>query len=270
MDYEMYCKETCGIVKKTGQFIKNELGKVRDHQIEDKDKNSLVSYVDKQAEISLVQELGALLPEASFITEEETVENRASGLEWIIDPLDGTTNFLHGIPHFAVSVALAVEGQLVLGVILDVCKDEIYYAWQGGGAYTNGKSIQVSTTKKLVHSIVATGFPYRIPDHEIVMQTFSHFVRDARGIRRWGAAALDLAFVACGRFDAYYEDNLNSWDIAAGAIIVEEAGGHVTDFSNGKDYLQRKQIIASNGAIHQEVTDIVQRYFTPSYKESMS
>ena len=270
MDYQKYCKETCGIVKKTGQFIKNELGKVSDHQIEDKDKNSLVSYVDKQAEISLVKELGTLLPEASFITEEETVENQASDLEWIIDPLDGTTNFLHGIPHFAVSVALAAKGQLVLGVILDVCKNEIYYAWKGGGAYMNERAIQVSANKKLAQSIVATGFPYRIPDHETVIQTFSHFVRDARGIRRWGAAALDLAFVACGRFDVYYEDNLNSWDIAAGAIIVEEAGGHVTDFSDGKDFLRRKQIIASNGTIHQEVTKIVQSYFAPSYKESIT
>jgi myo-inositol-1(or 4)-monophosphatase len=260
-DYNNICMQCLPIIRKVGEFIKQEDGKVERHQIETKSINSLVSYVDKGAEVMLVDALSKILPEAGFITEEETVEQGGKDIEWIIDPLDGTNNFLHGVPHYAISVGLKVHHELVVGIVLDPIKEELFYASKGNGAFLNDKTIRVSSTPLLKDSLVGTGFPYTIEDVAPLIRTLGHFMRYARGVRRMGAAALDLAYVACGRFDTYYETTLNAWDIAGGAVILTEAGGQLSDFNGGDDYLFGEQLIASNGLIHAEVLDAVRKNF---------
>lgn len=261
-ELKILCGKSCEVVKNVGDFLKQELGKVSAGAIETKSLNSLVSYVDKTAEEQLVQGLSAILPEATFLTEEETVEQKDGTFQWIIDPLDGTTNFLHQLPFFSISVALQHKKETVLGIVLEVNREECFYGWKGGGAFLNGKKIKVSATESLSDSLIATGFPYY--DYERIqpfLKTLEVFMRETRGVRRFGSAALDLAYVACGRFDAFYEYSLNAWDIAGGAIIVEEAGGKVMDFSGGGDYLFGKEIIAVNREISAAFFKVIQSSF---------
>lgn len=256
------CQETIKIVTETADFLRTELGKVQTGDIETKSLNSLVSYVDKTAERQLVSKLSTLLPDAVFLTEEETVEQKKGEYRWIIDPLDGTTNFLHQVPMFAVSVALQHHDQTVLGVVYEVNRSECFYAWKGGGAFLNGRPIKVSDTQTLSESLLATGFPYY--DFKWIdpyLNTFRHFIQNTRGVRRCGAAAVDLAYVAAGRFDGFYEYSLSAWDMAAGVIIIQEAGGQVTDFFGGADYLFGKNIIAGNPAIFQEISGVIKNEF---------
>ena len=260
-DYENICHQCIPIVRDVGAFIAEELGNVRSEQIEVKEENSLVSYVDKEAEKTLVRALGQILPEATFITEENTVSQSVSDHVWIIDPLDGTTNFLQGIPHFAVSVGLEVRGEIVVGLVLEVNSGELFYAWQGGGAYLNGKSIQVAQKSYLKNTIIGTGFPYNIDEVTPLMIALEQLVIKGHGIRRMGAAALDLAYVACGRLDCYYETGLNAWDVAGGAIIVKEAGGVIIDFTGGKEYLYGNQVIAANASLAPLVQEILSAAF---------
>lgn len=263
-DYKKLCLEAIEVIKKTSAFIQGEMNMVSKNEIETKGLNSLVSYVDKEAEIMLVEGLGSLLPNSGFITEENTVQQDSKQYTWIIDPLDGTNNFLHGIPHFAISVALMVDDRIIIGMVEDICKKQCYYAWQGGGAFRENVPIKVSETSKVSESLIATGFPYKVEDVAPLIRTLGHFMRYARGIRRYGAAALDLAYVASGRFDCYYETTLNVWDVAAGALIVQEAGGKVTDFRGEHDYLFGREIIVANPFIHPEVQRIVSKNFVSS------
>lgn len=260
-DYKNITTSCLPIVRNVGEFIKREVDKVKTKDIETKGINSLVSYVDKTAEMMLVEQLSKILPEAGFITEEKTVEQGGKSVEWIIDPLDGTNNFLHAIPHYAVSVGLKVGAELVAGIVLEPNSGELFYASLGQGAFMNGKPIHVSQTPTLSDAMVATGFPYTVDDVAPLIRTLGHFMRYARGVRRLGAAALDLAYIACGRFDTYYETTLNAWDVAGGAVIVKEAGGQLTDFSGGDNYLFGEQLIASNSKIHQEVLKAVRKNF---------
>jgi myo-inositol-1(or 4)-monophosphatase len=242
-------------------FIRSEVGKVSSGEIEIKERNSLVSYVDKKAEMILVEALKSLLPDPGFITEEDTVDNSKCDYTWVIDPLDGTTNFLQEIPIFSVSVGLAYHGEFVLGYIVDIMHDDHYYAWKDGGAWLNGKRIHVSSTTDLSEAIVGTGFPYHDPGKlNVLAEMFQEVLIAARGIRRLGSAALDLAYVASGKLDAFYETTLNAWDIAAGVIIVREAGGTVTDFNDEGDFVSRKQLIASNSSLHNDLGTIVRRH----------
>jgi myo-inositol-1(or 4)-monophosphatase len=255
-DYKKLCELSIPIVRAVGSFIRQELGKVSNEQIEIKERNSLVSYVDKEAEKQLVVGLKTVL-----ITEEGTVEQGGASALWIIDPLDGTSNFLHNIPHFAVSVGLQIDGILRVGVVLDVMREECFYAWEGGGAFLNNAPISISSTFGVDKSIIGTGFPYDPVHVRPLMDTLEYFVTHGRGIRRMGAAALDLAYVACGRLDAYYESTLHSWDIAGGALIVKEAGGVVSDFDGGETYLDSGRIIVANAALHKEVQSILSDNF---------
>ncbi len=246
------------IVADTAAYIRKELGEVQEDHVEEKEMNSLVSYVDKTAESMLVESLGMLLPEAGFITEEETEDDTEQDWTWIIDPLDGTTNFLFQIPYFCVSVALQKGEEIVMGIVHDVMHDEQYFATKGGGATINEHPIHVTTKKHLADILVATGFPY---DNEYDMDSLAiivkNFLKRARGIRRLGAAALDLCFVAAGRLGTYYETSLNVWDVAAGALIVQEAGGVVTDFEGGNDYLFGNNIVACPSHLHKEMLEII-------------
>lgn len=240
------------ISRKAGDFIRTQVGLVQTSDIEEKDRNSLVSYVDKGAEKMLVEGLNRLLPQAGFVTEEDTIENLRAEHTWVIDPLDGTTNFLQQIPVFSVSVALAHHAEAVLGCVIDIMQGQAFYAWKGGGAWVDGKPIHTSSKTRIEESIIATGFPYYAPDNMArLTNIFMQFVSNARGVRRLGSAALDLAYTACGRFDGFYETTLKSWDIAAGVILVREAGGIVTDFDGGGDFIRKEQLVATNGHLHE-------------------
>jgi len=259
MDFTFIIDEVLKVTAEAADFIRSQAGKVEEHHIETKSRNSLVSFVDKQAEKILVNGLSKIIGEAGFITEEETVTQSKSEYTWIIDPLDGTTNFLQQIPVYSVSIGLMHEDQLILGVVSDVERKETFYAWKGGGAWCNGEPIHVSNRKGIDDAVVATGFPYSTK--QVIPQLISvleHFLLYARGVRRLGSAAIDLAYLACGRFDVYYETSLNPWDIAGGIIIVEEAGGIVTGFSGKKDMLETGLVIAAPPHLHKTVLNDIQ------------
>ncbi len=260
MNLEKLCEEVCQLSKTVGEFIKEQ--KISIDDIEVKAKNSLVTFVDKTAEKMIVDRLEALIPTSGFITEEETSTKIGEKYNWIIDPLDGTTNFIHSVPCFCVSIGLKRNDELILGVIYEINLDELFYAWEGSNAYLNGKVIHVSNTSALENALIATGFPYSdYEKQEEYLLLFKDLMKSSRGLRRLGSAAVDLAYVACGRYDTFYEYSLNSWDVAAGVFIVQQAGGVVTDFSGGDNYLFGKELIASNKLIQKEFLEKVKLYF---------
>jgi myo-inositol-1(or 4)-monophosphatase len=249
------------LCQQVATFIAQEAKHFGEASVETKSLNNLVSYVDKGAEAQLVQGLSKLLPEAGFIAEEGT-GSRGAGMNWIVDPLDGTTNFVHGLPCYCISVGLHNGENMVLGVVHEVTRAETFSAWRGGGAYLNDAPIRVSTRATLQESLLATGFPYDDFGRETqYMEVLRMLMRGSRGIRRLGSAAADLAYVACGRFEAFYEYGLNPWDVAAGALLVEEAGGRVTDFRNGGNWLFGEEIVATNGHMHDALSLPIGKFF---------
>ncbi len=262
MNYQNILSAASVIVKDAGHFIKEHFGKVRVDEVIIKEPNSLVSYVDKQAEKILVSGLTSIIPDAGFITEEETIaQNQNQNAVWIIDPLDGTTNFLHGLPYFAVSVALRVNGKMVIGMVYDVMADELYHAILGNGAYRNDTVIGVSQ-KPFTDALIATGFPYAHNDNiDANLEVFKYMLTHSRGIRRYGAAALDLCYVAAGKLQGYYEGRLNPWDVAAGGLIVQEAGGVVTDYNGGNTFNSGVQIIAASESVHKMMQKNISLHF---------
>jgi myo-inositol-1(or 4)-monophosphatase len=258
---KVFVEQVVAICREAGVFIRSARGQVLETDIIEKDHNSLVSYVDTGSEKILVEKLKALLPDSTFLTEENTVEQAAGNLRWIIDPLDGTTNFLHQIPVFAVSVALELSGEIVLGVVLEVNRDEAFYAVKGQGAYLDGSVIQVKNAP-LSQALIATGFPYYdYTKTEQYLRALGAFMQQSRGVRRLGAAAVDLAYVACGRFDGFFEYSLAPWDVAAGALIVQEAGGFVEDFHAGQDWLFGRSIVAGSIAIRTDMRGVIATHF---------
>lgn len=245
------------IAKEAGAFIAREAKGFDQSKVEFKGKSDLVSYVDKGAEKIIVSGLSKLLPEAGFLTEEKTVEQTQSELTWIIDPLDGTTNFVHDMPGYAVSIGLSRSDEVILGVIYEITREEAFYAWQGGGAYLNGQPISASAATSIDDSLFATGFPiYNFAKIKEYLTILNELMRNSHGLRRLGSAATDLAYVACGRCEGFFEYNLNSWDVAAGIVLVEEAGGTVTDFSGGKNALHGREIVAG-GAVQPELLRLI-------------
>lgn len=241
---EKFVQSILPVIEKTAVFLRAELNKVGAGHIELKSLNSLVSYVDRQAEKILVEGLSLAMPEAGFITEEQTIVTERKDYNWIIDPLDGTTNYLHGIPVYAISVALEHLGDVVLGVVYEVGQNECFTAVAGGGAKRNGKPIRVSEKTQLKDTLIATGFPYyRFDRMDDFIETLTACFRHTRGVRRIGTAATDLVYTAVGRFDAYYEYGLSPWDVAAGSLIAKEAGAHVCDFSGGNNFLFGGEIV---------------------------
>ncbi len=238
------------LAREAGDFQINELKNFELSNIEHKGRsNDLVSYVDKETEKLLIQSLTKLVPEAGFETEEGTVEQIKTGLRWIIDPLDGTTNFLHKLPLFSISIALVQDDTLLIGVVHEPSRNECFYAWKDGGAYMNGERIETSAITTLSDSLIATGFPYSLRGKaEQYFSLIRHFVETTHGVRRLGSAAIDLCYVACGRFEAYFEFNLKPWDVAAGILIVREAGGIVTNYAGGPDHCQTAEEVCASGA----------------------
>ncbi len=262
LNLEQICTQVCAAAKATGAFIRTEQKKLKAEQVEVKSRNSLVSYVDKQSEVALVKALTPLIPGAGYITEEETTTVKGETYNWVIDPLDGTTNFIHGIPCYSVSIGLIRNNVPILGVIYEINLDECFYAWEGSPAFLNGKEIHVSKTLKLEDSLIATGFPYY--DHEQeeeYLLLFRELMHSTRGLRRLGSAATDLAYVACGRFEAFYEYSLHPWDVCAGIVIVQQAGGKVCDFKGTDDYLFGKSFVAGSAGIFDEFMLKVRKWF---------
>lgn len=248
------------VCTEVAEFIHTEGTNFDRSRIEQKTSfNNLVSYVDKEAERRLVRVLAGVLPEAGFITEEGTVEqSRSHEYNWIIDPLDGTTNFLHGLPVYSISVALTHNNKPVLGVVYHVVRNECFHAIAGDNAYCNGKLIKVSRIETLQESLLATGFPYYHSEKkDRYLDIIKVFLEKSHGIRRLGSAAIDLAYVACGRLEGYFEYNLNAWDVAAGILLIQQAGGHVSDFKGGDDCLFGRELCAANGHIHEEMLAVV-------------
>jgi len=250
------------VSKQAGNFIRHERKKFDPDKIEYKGLNDMVSYVDKGAEQIIVAALEKILPEAGFITEEKTKVSLGERYNWIIDPLDGTTNFIHGLPCFSVSIALKEYDELVLGVVYEINLDECFYACKGMPAYLNGKEIKVSNISKLADSLLATGFPYYNFDKQAAyMELFAELMKSCHGLRRIGSAAVDLVYTACGHFECFYEYNLNAWDIAAGVVIVRQAGGQVVNFKGGNEVIDTRQLLATNGKITDEMLEVIQKYF---------
>ena len=247
--------------KKAGEYIRKEREDFNYNKVEIKGLNDLVSHVDKTSEEMIVAELASLFPEAGFIVEENTRSEKKE-FNWIVDPLDGTTNFVHGIPCYAVSIALEFNGEIILGVVYEVNHDECFYAQKGKGAFLNDKPIQVSDRKKLSESLIATGFPvYNFSKIDVYLTALKYFMQHTHGVRRIGAAAADLCFLACGRLDAFFEYNLKPWDVAAGALIVKEAGGTVCDFSGNTNWLFGEEICCTNGLLEEEFTKVIRDLF---------
>jgi len=258
MDYKELCNKVINIAKEVGDFMKKEQQNFSESKVEEKSINSLVSYVDKTAEKMIVEKLSTYIPEAGYIAEEGTSEKKGDIYNWIIDPLDGTTNYIHGLPTYAVSIALKKDDKIVLGVVYEVGMDECFYAYGEGKAFLNGREIKVKNNSKLKDSLIATGFPYYdFSRNTAFYNTLMTYTQKTRGMRRLGTAATDLAYVACGRFDAFYEYGLSPWDVAAGAFIVEQAGGKISDFSQKQDWLFGKEIIASSSALFNDFAQIV-------------
>jgi myo-inositol-1(or 4)-monophosphatase len=250
------------IARSVGAFIRHEGDTFDRARIEMKGFNDLVSYVDKQAEEQLVEELRKLLPEAGFITEEGTDTTRGERFNWVIDPLDGTTNFTHSLPIYCVSVGLLDGDEVVVGVVYDPNRDECFSAYKGGGAFCNDNPMKVSEAPALKDSLIATGFPYY--DFGLTqqyLQVLGSFMGKSHGVRRLGSAAIDLAYVAAGRCEGFFEYNLNAWDVAGGAILVQEAGGRLSKFTAGGDYVFGREIVASNGNIHSEMLETISEHW---------
>lgn len=249
--------ETCLSV---GDFIRSEGSSFDRARIVHKEGfNNLVSYVDKEAEKKLVEALSKIIPGSGILGEEGTSIEGVNEYKWIIDPLDGTTNFTHGLPPFAISIGLTRGDELVLGVIHEITRTETFHSVLGHPAYLNGQPMRVSPTATLNESLLATGFPYyEFKKSEAYMNIIRTFLRQSHGIRRLGSAATDLAYVACGRLEGFFEYNLNPWDVAAGAFLVKQAGGMVTDFQGGSNFLYGGEICAS-GNIHQQMQTLISR-----------
>jgi len=259
--YKDICSEMVTVAGKAAGFVMKEAERFDIRSTEIKGLNDFVSYVDKGSEEMLVDNLGSILPEAGFIAEEGTSSKKALKYCWVIDPLDGTTNFLHGIRPFSISIALMEYDQLVAGVVYEAGGNEIFTSWKGGGAWLNKQQIHVSQTSRISGSLIATGFPYNdFTRLDNFMDSLKHFCKTSHGIRRMGSAAIDLAYVACGRFEAFYEYGLNPWDVAAGILLVREAGGRVSDFSGNEENLSGEEVIAANNLVFHEFLENVGKF----------
>lgn len=246
--------------RRGGDHIIRKINKLPDMVIEVKGQNDYVTEVDRQAEQLIIEELLKAFPMHGVLGEESGLVEGKEDYLWIIDPLDGTTNYLHSFPHYAVSIACKHQGKLIHAVIYDPIKQELFTASKGDGATLNNRRLRVSNRKSTESALLGTGFPFKNPDQlDDFLKVFSEFFTSASDIRRAGSAALDMAYVAAGRLDGYWESGLQSWDIAAGALIVREAGGLVTDFSGDEHYLDKGEVVAGNPKIIAEMLRKIQR-----------
>lgn len=253
---EHYLETAVKAAREAGELQRDKF--CSSHRIDYKGEKNLVTEVDRASEDLIIRALRTACPGCDVLAEESGLASTGSSLRWIVDPLDGTTNYAHGFPWFAVSIALEVEEAVRLGVVYHPMMNELFTAQSGGGAWLNDRRITVSQRRPLKKCLLATGFPYdRTRSNENNFRNFEEFQLAARAVRRAGAAALDLAYVAAGRLDGYWECKLNPWDVAAGRLLVEEAGGTVTNFRGEPHLLNDHRILASNGLVHHEMVEIL-------------
>ena len=264
IDLEKCTLAVCEIARRAGNYIREERQKFSLERVERKHAHDYVSYVDKGSERLIVSALRELLPEAGFITEEGTTEVKNEGVKseksfadvslcWVVDPLDGTTNFIHQYAPYAVSIALLQERKILLGVVYEVCADECFYAWKGGGAYLNGTRLHVSV-QKIQDALICLQLPYNSEAYKpVILSLIKQFYGNVGSIRACGSAAMALCNVAAGRLDGYAEKYIGQWDYMAGSLIVMEAGGTVTDYDGSADFTQGDSVVATNGLIQQDL-----------------
>jgi myo-inositol-1(or 4)-monophosphatase len=258
--------------RRAGVIINRASNDVGHLTIQSKGENDYVTEVDQKAEQAIIQTLLDAYPEHAILAEESGASGHAGSLgeaeyQWIIDPLDGTTNFLHGFPQYSISIALLYRGQLSVAVIYDPVRNDLYTALRGRGAFLNERRIRVSKRDKLQGSLIGTGFPYRDFTHlDAYTAIFKDLVQKTAGLRRPGSAALDLAWLAVGHIDGFFEIGLNPWDIAAGCLLVQEAGGLVSDFSGEEDYLKSGNIIAGNPKVFVQLLQTITPHLTPALR----
>ncbi len=238
------------------QVLRDRFGNIS--QINKKGAFDLLTEADTGSEKKIIATIRQAFPDHAILAEESGANEGTGGYRWLIDPLDGTTNYVHQLPFFSIAIALAVGDEIVLGLVLNPMDGELYSAISGKGAELNGKSIKVSSTASVCDSLLVTGFPYELSEIEPTMKRFSVCQQASQGVRRLGSAALDICYVACGRFDGFWEQNLKPWDKAAGAIIAAEAGAVITNFSNQPFSINQKEILVTNGRIHQEVLSLLE------------
>lgn len=256
VNYRQLCKDVCTLAMSTGDYLREERQKASQMVVETKGMHDYVTQFDKESEYRIVTRLKELLPQAGFIAEEGSATN--NGTEpflWIVDPLDGTTNFIHGIHTTCVSIALREGDEMVLGVVYELWAQECYYSYKGGKAYLNGNEIHVSQAATMNDSLIATGFPFtNFSRMEQYMRYLEWTMRNTHGVRRFGSAAADLAYTACGRIDGFFEYGLKPYDVAAGAFIIQQAGGKVCDFDGGNNWLFGGEIMCSGTRVFPEFT----------------
>lgn len=254
LDLENICIEVQQIARSAGSFLRDERRKFNRERVEEKSAHNYVSYVDKESERRLIEQLSALLPEAGFIAEEGSGSLTDENYCWVIDPLDGTSNYIHDIAPYCVSIALRNKEELLLGVVYEVCRDECFYAWKDSKAWLDGQEIHVTDIAILDKAFIALGFPYDSDRYRpVARKLVDRLYGFAGGTRLMGSAAAELCYVACGRFDARVEAYLGPWDVAAGGLILMQAGGKLTDFEGGDSWPSAEQVVASNGAIHDTI-----------------
>ena len=261
-----YLKIAIKAAKLAGEFIQQSASSISTLKIEQKSANDFVSEVDRKAESIIVDVLSSAYPDHTIVGEEHGAKvNQDTRRKWIVDPLDGTTNFLRSIPHYSVSIALLIDAQIEVAVVYDPSKDDLFYAEKGHGAFLNGREISVNELASLQSGLYSTGIPFNGKGQQQIASFTNtmHELLDQQtsGIRRLGSAALDLAYVACGRYDGFWESNLKSWDIAAGILLVTEAGGLVSDFQGGQDQLESGNIVATGKNIHPDFVKITQKHY---------
>jgi len=245
--------------QEAGKFLKHNLGKVKEINVKSGQEKNLVTEIDKKSEELVVSIIRKHFPGHDILAEESGNEHgKESEYRWIIDPLDGTTNFTHGLPIFCVSIGLERKGEVIAGVIYDPNLDELFSAEKGRGAFLNGRRLRVSQTPSLKQSLLVSGFPYNVSENpDNCLEHFVNFVIEGQGVRRMGSAAIDLAYVAAGRYDGFWEVHLNAWDMAAGVILIREAGGKITGFDGEEINIYGKKVVASNGLIHDEMVNLI-------------
>ena len=263
IDLEKIVSQAEAVAREAGSFISREARGFSSAMARGKGINDFVSYVDIESEKLIVERLRELLPEAGFIVEENTTSAGEKEYMWVIDPLDGTTNFIHKLPPYSVSIGLMRGSEPVGGVVYVITSDEMFSARKGGGAFLNGQAIKVSETSSIKDMLVGTGFPFK--DYSRLdgyLETLEYFIRNTHGVRRMGSAAVDLAYLACGRFDSFFEYNLNPWDVTAGIVLIREAGGKVSTFGGDELHVSGREIVATNGTIHDRFLQIVSGFMT--------
>lgn len=256
MDLEKIKSVGLAAAARAGEILREYWGKT--HAVEKKGAINLVTEADLASERAIIETIRTTFPDHTVVAEESGVMPGTDSHRWIIDPLDGTTNYAHSLPEFTVSIAFAFEGDLVYGLVLNPVTGELFCGTRDQGATLNGQPIKASQTQTVSESLLVTGFPYEIkPIVRPLMSRFERCLMAAQGVRRLGSAALDLCYVACGRFDGFWEQDLAPWDTAAGLVIAQEAGGTISDFSNGSYSIDKKEILATNGFIHHELAALL-------------